>query len=76
MNLYLIKRTEVAFLDEVAGFVIRAKTPIDAREWASRNAGMEGGDVWLVESSSTCSLLAQDVEGDEDVLLRDARDGG
>ena len=55
--------------DRVFGFVVRADTAKDARNWASTRAGDEGGGAWLDDKQSTCEELTR--EGDQGIIIVD-----
>lgn len=73
MNLYLLTRTDEdsETWDEACGFVVRAVGPVAARKLAGEDAGDEGKFFWLRVNDTRCELLAEDVRGDEGVVLRD-----
>lgn len=47
MYLYLVERTEGAYVDEVEGFVIAALSAEEARSTASKHSMDEGAVTWL-----------------------------
>ena len=55
--------------DKAFGFVVRAGTAHDARNWVAGCAGDEGGVAWLDTDQSTCEELIQG--GDMGVIIRD-----
>jgi hypothetical protein len=55
--------------DKVFGFVVRASSPVEAREMAANECGDEGAAVWLDPENTTCEELL--AEGESVVILRD-----
>lgn len=54
------------------GFVVRAETPEEARELASKDCGDEGPEVWFDSSKSTIEVVGTCDGGQRsEVLLRD-----
>lgn len=51
------------------GFVVRAETDKQARQFAADNAGDEGPDAWLEVRYSSCDELTDN--GDASMILRD-----
>jgi hypothetical protein len=54
----------------VSGFVVRAKSAQQARQYAAANGMDEGKHTWLDPKYSTCRVLP--VDGPAEVILRDA----
>lgn len=76
MKLYLLMRRnaeEVGHEDEAQGFVVRARNPKLAREYASMKAGDEGAKAWLTPRETTCFEL--DGVGTPGVVMRDFKRG-
>jgi hypothetical protein len=74
MNLYLLKIDAGLYprgYDINRGFVIRAASEFWARGEASLRAYDEGSQVW--RKTATCELLAENVKGDQRIILADAR---
>ena len=51
------------------GFVVRAETEKSAREFARRQCGDEGMDVWVNNTQTSCQEITAD--GEAGVILRD-----
>ena len=66
MKLWRLERATCDY-DEMLGFVIRAKTALDARRIASEKRGTESKIEWLDVLKSTCVEIEQ--EGEECVIL-------
>jgi len=73
MNLYLLETNTPKGYDCVNGFIIRAPSEESARLQASANARDEGPTTWLMEGTSTCTLIT--ARGPTRVLLRDFHAG-
>jgi len=74
MNLYLLKIDATNYPPEYdinCGFVVRAADEYRARGEASLRAFDEGSYVW--RKTATCELLAENVKGDERIILADRR---
>ncbi len=73
MKLWLLRpQTKAAWqpwYDKAFGFVVRAETAREAREYASDDAGDEGHACWLDATQSTCDELLP--EGLIGVVLKD-----
>ena len=69
MNLYLLKMKKNPEPGENEGFVIRAGNEQKARILAVRRAEDEGAKTWLDPSKSNATVLAQNVEGKEQIIL-------
>ena len=57
--------------DKCFGFVIRAETEPDARNFASARHGDEGGEAWLDREQSDCRELT--TIGASGIVLMDSR---
>jgi len=71
MNLYILKRKHIPdyCYDMAESFIVRAKSPKNARRICSNNAGDEGANIWLFAKHSTCRKLKAD--GKEEMLIRE-----
>lgn len=74
MKLWLLTADESTGLwqpwyDKAFGFVVRAESEEDARNYAADKAGDEGREAWLEPESSTCVEITG--EGAAEVILQD-----
>lgn len=83
MNLYLLQadrgdpkvREVVPTYDAAHGFVVRAVDERQARQLAADLCGDEGPNVWWGGTFTSCELLATNVFGEAEVILRDYNAG-
>lgn len=78
LSLYLLKRKdEYIDYDEMAGCVVAAFSPNEARGFAAEVAGDEGDGTWTDTSRTTCRILSSDyrLSTTAGVVLRDFRAG-
>lgn len=59
MNIYRLERAKCGY-DEVSGFIVVARSEVDARRFAADEAGDEGCDVW---QTVPCVCLGTAKEG-------------
>lgn len=72
-KLYLLKSLREFYPDTTDGFVVRARSPREARTVAAANCGDEGREFWLHPGTSTCRELRAD--GLTEMVLRDFNAG-
>lgn len=78
MIIFKLERSSVDEVDydEVAGFVVVAKSEQAARQFAMQERGDEAGACWLSSKNSTCKRIGvASRRSDEGVILRDYRAG-
>ena len=74
MKLWILKRLDSGWYDEAFGFVLKAETEQDARNWANLEKGDEDSGTWLNSKFSSCrELIPEGVE--VGVILRDFKAG-
>ena len=77
MRLYLLKPINPnappfdPWWDKSFGFVVRAKSEQDAREYAAKERGDEGADTWRDPALTSCEVLP--ARGEAGVILTDFR---
>lgn len=71
MNIYILRRKEVwePWYDSAFGFVVRASSEKEARQFAAKDAGDEGSESWIDATKTTCDILTCD--GESGVIIRD-----
>jgi hypothetical protein len=67
-ELFYCRRYRIAGYDECNGFIIRARSVIEARQIAACDAGDEGAGAWMDESLSSCEKLTK--AGNVGIILR------
>lgn len=68
MAIYFIERDDAAGYDEAQSMVVRSRNETTAREFAAKNSGDEGQDVWL-SGFVTVENLGISNDGDADRLI-------
>lgn len=58
LKLYILKRKTQVGWDEMGACVVCAKTPKEAREYASKSAGDESSETWRNHELTSCTWLA------------------
>ena len=75
MNIYLLTREIIAKWDEVSSFVVRARTPDEARFLAADEHGDEGIDTWLSPKKSKVEKIGTANSKKPGIVLCDFRNG-
>ena len=71
-GIYLLQRPSTGH-NQARGFVVSAKSEGFARLLAAGQAGDEGADEWLLET--TCDVIGTSSSAEERVVLRDYKAG-
>jgi len=76
MKLWLLRRTSTSArhdYDEADGFVVRARSEAEAREFAASKCGSEGRKSWLgrEDGRHATSCVELQADGRAEVVLRD-----